>query len=34
MPFMLAMRASLLERDVPAQNIHYEVFGPDSWANT
>ncbi|MDZ7916954.1 MAG: globin domain-containing protein [Rhodococcus sp. (in: high G+C Gram-positive bacteria)] len=34
MPFMLAMRASLLERDVPAKNIHYEVFGPDSWANT
>lgn len=34
MPFMLAMRTSLIERDVPAQNIHYEVFGPDSWAHT
>lgn len=33
MPFMLSMRESLIARDVPAQNIHYEVFGPDSWAN-
>ncbi|MDI9913915.1 globin domain-containing protein [Rhodococcus sp. IEGM 1379] len=33
MPFMLSMRESLIARDIPAQNIHYEVFGPDSWAN-
>ncbi|MCJ0905789.1 globin domain-containing protein [Rhodococcus sp. ARC_M6] len=33
MPFMLSMRKSLIARDIPAQNIHYEVFGPDSWAN-
>lgn len=32
LPFMLAMRTALLEKDVPAENIHYEVFGPDSWA--
>ncbi|MFC4603520.1 globin domain-containing protein [Rhodococcus kronopolitis] len=32
MPFMLSVRESLLERDVPASSIHYEVFGPDSWA--
>ncbi|MGW5076739.1 globin domain-containing protein [Rhodococcus sp. NPDC004095] len=31
MPFMLAVRESLLERQVPAASIHYEVFGPDSW---
>lgn len=31
MPFMLAIRESLLARDVPAESIHYEVFGPDSW---
>ncbi|QCQ90010.1 globin domain-containing protein [Rhodococcus sp. SGAir0479] len=32
LPFMLAMKASLIARDVPAENIHYEVFGPDTWA--
>jgi len=32
LPFMLAMKESLLARDVPEANIHYEVFGPDSWA--
>ncbi|QKT10437.1 globin domain-containing protein [Rhodococcus sp. W8901] len=32
LPFMLAMKESLIARDVPAENIHYEVFGPDSWA--
>ena len=30
---LLSMRESLIARDIPAQNIHYEVFGPDSWAN-
>lgn len=32
LPFMLAVRDSLLARDVPADAIHYEVFGPDSWS--
>lgn len=32
LPFMLGMRAALLERGVAAEDIHYEVFGPDSWA--
>lgn len=32
LPFMLSMREALIERNVPAENIHYEVFGPDSWA--
>ncbi|WP_308423961.1 globin domain-containing protein [Saccharopolyspora thermophila] len=31
LPFMRAIRAQLLERGVPASNIHYEVFGPDLW---
>ncbi len=31
MPFMLGMREALLAKSVPAENIHYEVFGPDSW---
>ena len=31
-PFMLSLREALIERNVPAENIHYEVFGPDSWA--
>jgi nitric oxide dioxygenase len=31
LPFMRAMRAGLLERGVPAESIHYEVFGPDLW---
>lgn len=34
LPFMLAMKESLIARDVPAENIHYEVFGPDSWAGS
>ncbi|WP_072691425.1 globin domain-containing protein [Rhodococcus marinonascens] len=34
LPFMLGMREALLEKDVPAENIHYEVFGPDSFAPT
>ncbi len=29
---MLSLREALIERNVPAENIHYEVFGPDSWA--
>lgn len=32
LPFMLGMREALLAKNVPAENIHYEVFGPDSWA--
>ena len=31
LPFMRAIRAQLLERGVPAADIHYEVFGPDLW---
>lgn len=34
LPFMLSLREALIERNVPAENIHYEVFGPDSWAPT
>jgi ferredoxin-NADP reductase len=30
--FMLGMREALLDKDVAADNIHYEVFGPDSGA--
>lgn len=32
MPFMQTMRATLIGRGVPADRIHYEVFGPDLWA--
>jgi len=32
LPFMLSLREALIERNVPAENIHYEVFGPDSWS--
>ncbi|WP_024794809.1 globin domain-containing protein [Tomitella biformata] len=32
MPFMLSVRETLLAREIPAASIHYEVFGPDSWA--
>ncbi|MFI9358888.1 globin domain-containing protein [Streptomyces lydicus] len=31
LPFMRAVRGDLLRRGVPAQSIHYEVFGPDLW---
>ncbi|MGW1541441.1 globin domain-containing protein [Streptomyces sp. NPDC002309] len=31
LPFMRAIRGDLLHSGVPAQNIHYEVFGPDLW---
>ncbi|GAB2810312.1 FAD-binding oxidoreductase [Actinocorallia aurea] len=31
LPFLRAARTALLERGVPAERIHYEVFGPDLW---
>ena len=31
-PFMKAVRRGLDELDVPEDNIHFEVFGPDTWA--
>lgn len=31
LPFMESVRRSLIDRDVPERNIHYEVFGPDKW---
>lgn len=31
LPFMELVRRSLLARNVPERNIHYEVFGPDTW---
>ncbi|MDI9887020.1 FAD-binding oxidoreductase [Streptomyces sp. HNM0645] len=31
LPFMRAVRGELLRRGVPAERIHYEVFGPDLW---
>ncbi|MHA7134248.1 globin domain-containing protein [Oerskovia turbata] len=31
LPFMVAMRDALVARDVPADRIHYETFGPDAW---
>lgn len=34
LPFMRHVRASLLERGVPPENIRYEVFGPDLWGPT
>lgn len=34
LPFMLGMREALLGKGVAAEHIHYEVFGPDSWAAT
>lgn len=32
LPFMRAMRETLLRRGIPSDRIHYEVFGPDLWA--
>lgn len=32
LPFMQAARRSLIEQGVPGDRIHYEVFGPDLWA--
>lgn len=31
LPFMESVRADLIERHVPWADIHYEVFGPDTW---
>ena len=31
LPFMQAVRSSLIERGVAPQDIQYEVFGPDLW---
>ncbi|KRV47507.1 hemin transporter [Wenjunlia vitaminophila] len=31
LPFMRSTRADLLARGVPAEAVHYEVFGPDLW---
>jgi nitric oxide dioxygenase len=31
LPFMQAVRSSLIDRGVPARDIQYEVFGPDLW---
>ncbi|GAA1751046.1 globin domain-containing protein [Kocuria aegyptia] len=31
LPFMQAVRSSLIARGVPAKDIQYEVFGPDLW---
>lgn len=31
LPFMNAVRTQALEAGIPAERIHYEVFGPDVW---
>lgn len=31
LPFMHAARSQALEAGIPAERIHYEVFGPDVW---
>jgi len=31
LPFMEQVRRALVERGLPEANIHYEVFGPDTW---
>jgi nitric oxide dioxygenase len=31
LPFMQAVRSTLLERGVAPRDIQYEVFGPDLW---
>jgi nitric oxide dioxygenase len=31
LPFMKAVRSTLLDRGVSAQDVQYEVFGPDLW---
>jgi nitric oxide dioxygenase len=31
LPFMQAVRSALIDRNVPARDIQYEVFGPDLW---
>lgn len=32
LPFMQIARKSLIDQGIPSENIHYEVFGPDLWA--
>ena len=32
LPFMRVSRTTLLARGIPTERIHYEVFGPDLWA--
>ena len=32
LPFMQGVRAELLSKGVSENNIHYEIFGPDSWS--
>lgn len=32
LPFMQSARRSLINQGVPSDRIHYEVFGPDLWA--
>ena len=32
LPFMQSMRSTLLRRGVATERMHYEVFGPDLWA--
>lgn len=31
LPFMQAVRSTLIDRGVPSRDIQYEVFGPDLW---
>ena len=31
-PFMQATRKALLDKGVSGERVHYEVFGPDLWA--
>lgn len=31
LPFLQSVRAQLVDRGVPAADVHYEVFGPDMW---
>jgi nitric oxide dioxygenase len=32
LPFMQMARKTLMDQGVPSEAIHYEVFGPDMWA--
>jgi len=32
LPFMQIARKTLMDQGVPSESIHYEVFGPDMWA--
>ncbi|GAA4517994.1 globin domain-containing protein [Brevibacterium yomogidense] len=32
LPFMQIARRTLIDQGVPSERIHYEVFGPDMWA--